>query len=186
MPTKMPTPIVVDVPQRAALDGSGDETAGDHHADGGTSGPAWDFRSDSGRDQGLLPGDANGRVDVRAAGRQRRQAGIAVARWGQDHDRHPRQGACLSVRASRRCIAGTGQATRPAEARQRLLCRHEYSACRIQVLRQPAEVPPVRVHVQREDRRRQPDFARTRQFTTGATGAESSMPVLAMAPCCHA
>jgi len=50
----------------------------------------------------------------------------------------------------------------------------------------PPKIPAVRFDLQREDRGRQPDFARTRQSAAGAAGAcGSSMPVSAMAPCCR-
>ena len=42
---------------------------------------------------------------------------------------------------------------------------------RLPVFRQPAEIPAVRLDLQRKDRDRQPDFARTRQSAAGAAGA---------------
>jgi len=78
---------------------------------------------------------------------------------------------CLSVPASRRCIGCTEQAVRPPEARQRSRCCHPWGAFGLPLLRQPAEIPALRIHLQREDRRRQPDFTRTRQSATNAAGA---------------
>ena len=46
-----------------------------------------------------------------------------------------------------------------------------HGARRFPVFRQPAEIPAVRLDLQREDRGRQPDFARTRQSAAGAAGA---------------
>ena len=51
----------------------------------------------------------HGRIDLRAAGGQRRQAGVAVARRRQDHDRHARQGPRLSRRAPARFDRRGGQ-----------------------------------------------------------------------------
>ena len=57
---------------------------------------------------------------------------------------------------------------READQRRRRRCD---CAAWLPILRQPPKVPAVRLDLQREDRDRQPDFARARQFAAGAAGA---------------
>src|SRR5579871_3940599 len=68
-PQGLPTPFVVDAAQRAALTAMREQTAGVRHADGRAPKPAWDptwnLRPDLELNQGLLPSNADGGVDLR-------------------------------------------------------------------------------------------------------------------------
>ena len=115
--------------------------------------------------------DAHGRIHLRAAGGQRRQAGVAVARRRQDHDRHARQGPCLSRRAPARFGRRGRAAVTGRQAAERRGRRQRRRAGGLPILRQPPEIPAVRLDLQREDRDRPPHLARARQSAAGAAGA---------------
>ena len=186
-PCFLPTPFVVDATPRPSLDAVRDNrrrspcgsrktraTFGRHR------------RADTRRNPRLLPRDPDRRIHLRAAGRQRRQAGVAVARRRQDHDRHARQGPRLSDRAPHRLAVGPGQAAADRASR------------------------PTAAPLPRPSRRRASDSSTTARNTCcssrpaarrprSATGFRSnsaicsrrrrrcgfSMPASATAPCCR-
>ena len=67
--------------------------------------------------------------------------------------------------------AAPGKPSAPARAVNGAVRASGRGACRLPVLRQPPEISPVRLDLQREDRSRKPDFARARQSAAGAAGA---------------
>ena len=62
-------------------------------------------------------------------------------------------------------------ARQPVEAAEWRGGRHRRRAAGLPILRQPPEIPAVRLDLQREDRDRQPHLARARQSAAGAAGA---------------
>ena len=200
-PCFLPTRFVVDAIRRPSLDtgrdnrrrtamrieesqGSNeDRTAERPRAAGEISA---DRRADSRRNPRLLPRDPDGRIHLRAAGGQRRQAGVAVARRRQDHDRHARQGPRLSRRAPARFDRSGRPAVTGRQTAERRGRRQRRRAAGLPILRQPPEIPAVRLDLQREDRGR-PTASRSSSAICSRRRRRcaSSMPASATAPCCR-
>ena len=126
----------------------------------------------------LLPAHRACGIDLRPACRQRRQARRAAAQRRPDHDRdarpHPRlhgqQPHGRERRASRdHRAAGASAGGSGFVAAGR--CRGARSAAQLPLLRQPAEIPAVRQHLQRKVGGGQPGRARARQHPPAPAGA---------------